>query len=119
MEFSGGTGSLPTLVTPTIVPGYSLRAVFAAGRSISPLCTRSRAGSRMNGNALAYFNLGQLYENGLGVGIDYVQAFTLYSISADLGYSRSLEAQEKLSKRMTQEQITEAQKKLNETDMGH
>ena len=68
------------------------------------------------GYARAQYNLGLMYLNGQGVPRDYVQAHMWYNLAAaqgeDFKYAR--EARDNIAKRMTAEQIAEAQKLARE-----
>jgi TPR repeat protein len=60
-------------------------------------------------HANAQFNLGWMYENGQGVLKDPVTAYAWYSLSAFNGNEEGKEDRDKLAKKMTPEQIVEAQ----------
>ena len=61
------------------------------------------------GVAIAQYNLALMYDNGRGVLKDYVAAYAWYSLSAFNGVEVGKEARDELAKRMTPEQIAEAQ----------
>ena len=67
------------------------------------------------GNALAQYNLGLMYEDGKGVPRDYVQAHMWYNLAAsqtdDQVYAEFRDA---IAEHMTREQITEAQRRARE-----
>ena len=58
----------------------------------------------------AQFFLGLAYERGKGVPEDYVQAYMWYNLASAKGYEYAKKLKLKLSKKMTKEQIAEAQK---------
>ncbi|MDR0934165.1 MAG: sel1 repeat family protein [Burkholderiaceae bacterium] len=60
------------------------------------------------GNMKAQFMLGGMYEHGLGMRADPVQAYRWYSISAEQGYHMSGNAAEKLSASMLPAQLNKA-----------
>lgn len=64
----------------------------------------------MQGDAKAMYELGKRYENGVGVIQNYVQAHAMYNISASRGYTDAPKARDALAKKMTAEQLAEAQK---------
>jgi TPR repeat protein len=61
------------------------------------------------GDAEAQFNLGVMYHRGRGVLKDYVAAYAWFCISAFNGHEEGKEGRDKLAKKMTPEQIAEAQ----------
>ena len=62
------------------------------------------------GYALAQYNLGGMYANGEGVPEDKVLAYMWLNISAASGNESAKEIKELVSRKMTREQIAEAQK---------
>jgi hypothetical protein len=60
------------------------------------------------GEAVGQYNVGEAFEYGLGVPQDDVAAYTWYSLAAWQGYSNAVICRDKLSPRLTQEQIAEA-----------
>ncbi len=62
------------------------------------------------GNAGAQCLLGVMYANGEGVLEDYVRAYSWYNLAAAQGTKPAIENKDNLRKRMTAEQIAEAQK---------
>ena len=65
--------------------------------------------SAHQGNDLAQRKLGLMYERGDGVLQDYVQAYKWYSLGAANGVKAGAVLRDALAKRMTPDQIAEAQ----------
>ena len=59
---------------------------------------------------MAQYNLGELYEAGIGVPEDKAKAYALYNLAAGNNYFDSIKRLEKLKRRMTLEQIDAGQK---------
>ncbi len=66
------------------------------------------------GNAAARNNLGQMYYQGRGVQQDYVQAYMWVSLAAVQGYELAAQGLEILEKKMTPDQLAEAQRLARE-----
>lgn len=64
--------------------------------------------SARQGDPASQFMLGQLYQEGLGVGRDYVQAHMWYELAADKGQGKAREAMQTLERHMTSGQIADA-----------
>ena len=62
------------------------------------------------GYARAQYNLGFMYSNGQGVVQDYVKAHSWYNLSAIKGDADAVKNRDIVAKRMTAQQIAEAQK---------
>ena len=62
------------------------------------------------GNALAQFNLGLMYRKGWGVPKDYVLAYMWFNISATNGDKDVEKSRDIVEKKMTPQQIADAQK---------
>ena len=65
--------------------------------------------SAKQGNELAQRQLGLMFERGDGVPQDYVQAYMWYTLGAANGAKRGAALRDALAKRMTPDQIAEAQ----------
>jgi TPR repeat protein len=63
------------------------------------------------GNAVAQNNLGWMYEEGKGVSRDYVTAYMWYLLATAQGQERAKAALDSIERKMTLEQISEAQKR--------
>jgi len=61
-----------------------------------------------NGETIAQINLGYLYEQGKGVPLDYVKAYTWYKTAESGGDRRAREKLKSLSRLMTEQQISQA-----------
>ncbi|MGA7534999.1 MAG: hypothetical protein WBW27_24265 [Pseudolabrys sp.] len=66
------------------------------------------------GNANAQYNLGVLYDNGLGVPQDKVRAYMWFTLSASQGRDGAAAFRDLIARRMTPAQIEEAQKLTRE-----
>ncbi len=66
------------------------------------------------GYAKAQYNLGLMYENGEGVPQDYAQAHMWFNLAAAQGDEEAKNFRDDLAKRMTSEQIAEAQRLARE-----
>ncbi len=66
------------------------------------------------GDVKAQVNLGEMYKNGQGVTQDYIEALKWFNISSANGKSISITHINYITKKMTQEQIAEAQKLARE-----
>ena len=66
------------------------------------------------GNAVAQTNLGLMYDNGLGVEQDYVQAHKWYNIAGTNGDETGRKSKDDVEKQMNPDQIAEAQRLAKE-----
>ena len=66
------------------------------------------------GDASAQYNLGVLYDNGLGVPQDKVRAYMWFTLSAAQGRDGAAAFRDLIARRMTPAQIEEAQKLARE-----
>ena len=66
------------------------------------------------GDATAQSNLGAMYANGQGVVQDYIRAHMWFNLGAVKGYSNAVKNRDTFAKRMTPQQIAEAQKLARE-----
>ncbi|HVQ80387.1 MAG: hypothetical protein WBY84_18910 [Pseudolabrys sp.] len=82
------------------------RDYAAALRFIRPLAEQ--------GDASAQYNLGVLYDNGLGVPQDKVRAYMWFTLSAAQGRDGAAAFRDLIARRMTPAQIEEAQKLTRE-----
>jgi plasmid stability protein len=73
------------------------------------------AGSQ--GDAQAQYRLGQLYEHGLGMPENLVQAHRWYNIAASHGHAEAREARDALARRLTTDQLAQAQRLATQNDM--
>jgi len=73
------------------------------------------AGSR--GDVASQFRLAQLYEQGLGTPQDFVQAHRWYNIAASQGHAEALAARDTLARRLTADQLAEAQRLATQSDL--
>jgi TPR repeat protein len=100
---------------------FSLGVMYDNGRGV-PQDYREAArwyrAAAEQGNAAAQHNLGLMYDNGQGVPQDYIQAHMWYNIAASslTGQDREVPSRnrEAIAKKMTSEQIAEAQRLARE-----
>lgn len=101
-----------SLITPawadfqTGLVAYNLGDYARALREWTPLAEQE--------NPLAQFYLGALYQDGLGVPQDYVQAHMWYNLAGTNGNQDAVEFRDRLAGKMTPAQIAEAQKLARE-----
>ena len=65
------------------------------------------------GNASAQFILGNMYSNGEGVPQDYVTAYMWYDLAGSTGNKLGVEYRDKIAKRMTPADVSEAQRRAS------
>ena len=100
---------------------YNLGAMYFTGDGVAQDFAKAAHWYRLaaeQGNALAQNNLGAMYDTGEGVAEDHIQAHKWYSLSAaslrgELGESIASN-RDVVAKRMTPEQIAEAQRLVRE-----
>ena len=63
----------------------------------------------MDEDSVAQYNLGVIYDNGLGVLFEYATAHIWYNIGAANGNEKGAENREIIAKQMTSEDISKAQ----------
>ena len=85
---------------------FKRRDYATAVRLIRPLAEQ--------GDANAQYNLGVLYDNGLGVPQDKVRAYMWFTLSAAQGKDGAAAFRDLIARRMTPAQIVEAQKLAQE-----
>jgi len=73
--------------------------------------------SASHGDLTSQFRLAQLYEQGLGVPQDFVQAHRWYNIAGSQGHTEARKARDALGSRMTANQLAEAQRLATETSL--
>ena len=66
------------------------------------------------GNPNAQYTLGVFYDNGLGVPQDRIRSYMWFELSASQGREGAAALRDLIARRMTPEQITEAQKLAHE-----
>ena len=75
--------------------------------------------SAEQGDAAAQYRLGRMYANGDGVSGDLVYAYMWFNLSAAQGDEGASESKDRMERRMTREQITEAQQLSREWFEAH
>jgi len=73
----------------------------------------------VQGHATAQFNLGILYDKGQGVSQDYIQAHMWVNLASAQGHVVAPKARDSIAKKMTPEQIAEAQRLAREWMAQH
>ena len=71
--------------------------------------------SGSQGDVNSQFRLAQLYERGLGVPQDFVQAHRWYNVAASQGHAEARSARDALGARLTADQLAEAQRLATQT----
>ena len=107
-----------------IILGFSYAESVAAGpledadaalkRRNYPTAVRLILPLAEQGNADAQYNLGVLYDNGLGVPQDKVRAYMWFNLSAAQGREGAAAFRDLIAGRMTPTQIAEAQKLIRD-----
>ncbi|MCY4400933.1 MAG: ankyrin repeat domain-containing protein [Gemmatimonadetes bacterium] len=90
----------------------SLGVMYAGGKGVpenDAEAVRLIRASAEQGNARGQFNLGYMYANGIGVPENYVAAYAWYNLAAAQGIEEAEDAKDRLSPRMTSEQVARAQ----------
>lgn len=104
--------SFPSGATADYVEGLE---AYEAGNYVVAAQEWFAAGSR--GDVASQFRLAQLYEQGLGTPQDFVQAHRWYNIAASQGHAEALEARDALARRLTPDQLAEAQRLATQSDL--
>ena len=68
------------------------------------------------GEVVAQYNLGVMYDEGKGVKQDYVRAYMWFNLAASKGYKNGSKNREKVTKKMTPAQIADAQKMVRDCE---
>jgi TPR repeat protein len=100
----------------------NLGVIYANGRGVprddvEAVKWYRKAGEQ--GNAVAQFNLGVSYMNGWGVPLDYVSAHKWFDLVAASDNEKGHRFREEVAKRMTPDQIAEAQRMAREWMAKH
>ncbi|MDR4510014.1 MAG: SUMF1/EgtB/PvdO family nonheme iron enzyme [Candidatus Brocadiaceae bacterium] len=90
------------VVVPLLILALNMQIVFATDSNEYKIMARG-------GDAKAMFELGVLYEEGIGIVQNYVQAHMWYNISSSLGYVKARKARDAIAGKMTKEQVAKAQ----------
>jgi TPR repeat protein len=94
-----------------------LAVMYVVGKGVPQDYTEATRRFRLaadQGNAFAQLNLGDVYALGLGITQDYVQAHMWYNLAAAAGLPEAVRGRDFVSKKMTQAQISEAQRLARE-----
>jgi TPR repeat protein len=65
------------------------------------------------------YNLGFLYQNGLGVPLDYVEAYKWHALAGERGYGPSRKALAEITQIMTRAQIEEGRRRMSAWAQQH
>ena len=66
------------------------------------------------GNAVAQYNLGVMYDNGQGVPQDYIRAHMWFNISVSTGYENAIKGRDIVARKLTPADLSAAQKLARE-----
>jgi V8-like Glu-specific endopeptidase len=95
----------------------SLGIMYAIGRGVprdTAQAARWYGKSADQGLGQAQYNLGRMFADGHGVPRDNIQAFMWFNIALDHDHRMALSARDRITKRMTPAEITEARKRTGE-----
>ena len=99
------------------VAQYKLGYLYAEGQGVPQDYVRAREWyerAATQGLAVAQYNLGYLYAEAHGVPQDYIQAHKWYNLAGANGDKEAASLRDALAKKMTQDQIAEAQRLARE-----
>src|SRR5215468_8296538 len=102
-----------SLIAPAFA-GASDDADAAMKRRDYPTAVRLIRPLAEQGDATAQYNLGVLYDNGLGVPQDHIRSYMWFDLSATQGRDGAAAFRDLVKRRMTPGQIAEAQKLARE-----
>jgi TPR repeat protein len=71
------------------------------------------------GHPVAQVNLGQMYENGHGVPLNYIEAYKWFSLAADQGFRSGTDARQSIATIMTKQQLNAAEASVSEWQRQH
>lgn len=92
---------------------YNLAMMYGEGQGVAQDAAAAVKWHRMaaeQGHAGAQLMLGAMYVHGQGVVKDYIRAYMWFSLSAASGYTAAINIRDVVAKRMTSQQIAQAQK---------
>jgi hypothetical protein len=96
---------------------YNLGVMYAKGQGVVQDYKEAAKWYRLaaeQGSAEAQSNLGFLYEEGQGVPQDYVEAHMWFNLGGASGDARGIKNRDIIARKMTPEQIAEAQRRARE-----
>ncbi len=99
------------------VAQYNLGAMYDEGLGVPQDYVQAVKWSRKaaeQGHASAQYSLGAMYAQGHGVTQDYVQAYTWFNLAGAQGDKVAFTSRDRVAKRMTPAQISEAQRLARE-----
>ena len=112
-------GSVIVLICLLFLPGSAsadyydgLRAFDSADYALAASEWHTAASQ---GDLTSQYRLAQLYEQGVGVPQDFVQAHRWYNFAASQGHAEARNARDALANRMTADQLAEAQKLVTQS----
>jgi len=91
---------------------YNLGGMYDKGQGVAQNYAEAVKWYRLSaaqGVAVAQFNLGGMYATGQGVAKDLVRAYMWFNLGAESGYVDAVTNRNIAAKRMTQQQIAQAQ----------
>jgi hypothetical protein len=104
-------------VEPSPEPGKYQKGLRAFELGEYAVAAREWLEFASQGDVTSQFRLAQLYEEGLGVPQDFVQAHRWYNVAGSRGHAEAREARDTLANRMTANQLAEAQRLATETSL--
>lgn len=96
---------------------HNLGWMYAVGQGVPHDYTEAAKWCRLaagQGLSAAHKILGAMYREGLGVPQNYLHSHMWFNIAASLGLEGAREEREKIAKKMTSEEVSEAQKRARE-----
>jgi uncharacterized protein len=96
---------------------YRLAIMYTSGRGTPKDAAKAVKWYRAaadQGEALAQFNLGRRYNEGVGVNKDLVEAYKWLDLAARQGITDSAEIRDELKRKLTKEQLEDAQSRVAE-----
>ena len=115
------------IIQPSAVQGeawaqHSLAHLYLRGQGVAQDYAESVKWFRLaarQGNVHSQTMLGRMYENGEGVVQDYVKAHSWYNLAASKGQPAAFSNRDIVAKRMTPQQIADAQKLARDCQARH
>ena len=96
---------------------YNLGGMYGSGQGVTQNYAEAVKWYKLaaaQGHANAQFNLGNMYSDGQGVTQDYVKAHMWWSLRAAQGDKGAKENRDNIAKKITKQQLAEAQKQARE-----
>ena len=93
---------------------FKVALMYAEGRGVEQNYSEAIKWYKKEGGASSLNNIGVMYEHGTGVIQDNVTAHLYYNLSGAKGETKGRENRDRISKKMTREEIVEAQRLARE-----